>query len=384
MTARHRAEGNEVAVKFIIKTKVPDHAWVEDGYGGRVPSEVMLLGGLNHPNIVKCFELYEDELYYYMVQELHGTPWVSKKEKKVKQPTAPGSLSTPSISSPPQLTPSLSTDSMLDSTPSTPAMSPGSLDSMPSVAVSLESPVSPEQGSAVFAPPHVQATPALREGEKENNTDPPEYHGLLLRPPLPLPPQVRPNFTRRASYDLFECIEQSKHKRLSESQARYIFAQVVEAVYYLESKGITHCDIKDENLLVDSELKVKLIDFGSAVWVDEPAACRPYYHQFYGTTAYASSEILRKLSYRAAPAEIWTLGVLLSYLLTGHSPFPTEQDAIDGRITLRELGSPRISRAAISLMQRCLERDPERRADVVEVRGHRWLAGALERGELEQ
>lgn len=79
---------------------------------------------------------------------------------------------------------------------------------------------------------------------------------MLHRPALPLPPQVRPNCTRRASYDLFECIEQSKHKRLSESQARYIFAQVVEAVYYLESRGVTHCDIKDENLLVDSELKV--------------------------------------------------------------------------------------------------------------------------------
>ena len=190
------------------------------------------------------------------VQELHGTPWVSRKEKKMKQPTAPGSLSTPSISSPPQLTPSLSTDSMLDSTPPTPAMSCESLDSVPSI--SLQSPVSPEQGSALFAPPHVKATPALREGEKEDDGDlPPEHHSLLLRPPLPLPPQVRPNFTRRASYDLFECIEQSKHKRLSESQARYIFAQVVEAVYYLDGKGITHCDIKDENLLVDSELKVR-------------------------------------------------------------------------------------------------------------------------------
>lgn len=68
MTARHRTEANEVAVKFIIKAKVPDHAWVDDGCGGRVPSEVMLLGGLDHPNIVKCFELYEDELYYYMVR----------------------------------------------------------------------------------------------------------------------------------------------------------------------------------------------------------------------------------------------------------------------------------------------------------------------------
>ncbi|KZT72199.1 Pkinase-domain-containing protein [Daedalea quercina L-15889] len=362
MTARHRTEGHEVAVKFIIKSKVPEHAWVDDGYSGRVPAEVMLLGGLEHPNIVKCFELYEDEAYYYMVQELHGTPWVSKKEKKAKQPSAPGSLATPSVSSPPLLTPSLSTESMLDSAPPTPFM----------------------PCSALFALPHIQhaSASAVQDGQ-EKHQERAEAPGLL-RPPLPLPPQVRPNFARRPSYDLFEYIEQSKYKRLSENQARHIFAQVVEAVHYLDSKGITHCDIKDENLLVDSDLKVKLIDFGSAVWVDDPSVPRPYYHQFYGTTAYASSEILRKMPYRAPPAEIWTLGVLLSYLLTGHSPFPTEQDAIDGRITVRELGSTRISRAAISLMQRCLERDPDRRADIVEVRGHRWLAGALERSGQDQ
>ena len=63
--------------------------------------------------------------------------------------------------------------------------------------------------------------------------------------------------SRRPSQDLFECIEQSKHKRLSENQARYVFAQVVEAVYYLDSQGITHCDIKDENLVIDSDLRVR-------------------------------------------------------------------------------------------------------------------------------
>ncbi|KAH9839388.1 kinase-like protein [Rhodofomes roseus] len=386
MTARHRTEGNEVAVKFIIKSKVPDHAWVDDGYGGRVPAEVMLLGGLEHPNIVKCFELYEDETYYYMVQELHGTPWVSKKEKKAKQPTAPGSLCTPSASSPPLLTPSLSNDSMFDSVPPTPYMSSDSLRDLPSISVSLQSPMLHEQGSALFAPPHIQhPSPSAAQEVQEKAQGEDHAHGLLRGPlPMPLPLQVRPNFSRRPSYDLFECIEQSKYKRLSENQARYIFAQVVEAVYHLDSKGITHCDIKDENLLVDSDLRVKLIDFGSAVWVDDPSAPRPYYHQFYGTTAYASSEILRKMPYRAPPAEIWTLGVLLSYLLTGHSPFPTELDAIEGRITLRELGSARLSRAAISLIQRCLERDPDRRADIVEVRGHRWLVGALERGGQDQ
>lgn len=75
----------------------------------------------------------------------------------------------------------------------------------------------------------------------------------LLAPPAEAPPK----FTRRPSHDLFECIEQSKHKRLTENQARYVFAQVVEAVYYLDTQGITHCDIKDENLVVDADLKVR-------------------------------------------------------------------------------------------------------------------------------
>ena len=126
-------------------------------------------------------------------------------------------------------------------------------------------------------------------------------------------------------------------------------------------------------------IQVKLIDFGSAV-VADPTSPRPFYNLFFGTTAYASSEVLLKKPYQAPPAEIWTLGVLLSYLLTGHSPFPTEQDAIDGRLVVRETrGGARISRAAVGLMARCLERDPERRADIAEVRGHRWLQGALDR-----
>lgn len=116
--------------------------------------------------------------------------------------------------------------------------------------------------------------------------------------------------------------------------------------------------------------------------VSDPSLPSPYYTLFFGTTAYAASEILLKKPYRSAPAEIWTLGVLLSYLLTGHSPFPTEQDAVDGRIVMRERsGSGKISRAALTLMGRCLEKDPDRRADIDEVRGHRWLHGALERGE---
>lgn len=121
-----------------------------------------------------------------------------------------------------------------------------------------------------------------------------------------------------------------------------------------------------------SRLKVKLIDFGSAV-IEDVTKPRPFYDVFYGTTAYASSEVLRKRAYRAGPAEIWTLGVLLSYLLTGTSPFPTEGDAIEGRIRLKAATERGLSSSVLGLMRICLEPDPDRRATIEEVGNHRWL-----------
>lgn len=70
MTARHRTEGYEVAVKFIIKSKVPEHAWWDDELLGRVPTEIMVLSLVNHPNIVKCLDLFEDNKYFYLVIRL--------------------------------------------------------------------------------------------------------------------------------------------------------------------------------------------------------------------------------------------------------------------------------------------------------------------------
>ena len=40
-------------------------------------------------------------------------------------------------------------------------------------------------------------------------------------------------------------------------KARYVFDQLVDAVYSLHSNGIAHCDIKPTNILIDSNLKVR-------------------------------------------------------------------------------------------------------------------------------
>ncbi|KAG6907658.1 hypothetical protein DXG01_007862 [Tephrocybe rancida] len=338
MTARHRLEGHEVAVKFIVKSKVPDHAWMEDETIGRLPTEVMLLSFIEHDNIVKCLDLFEDSLFFYLIQELHGSPW--PKFQRQPLPTSP---------------------SLSSLSPSTPALSPSiSLSSLPSSPSS-----SPRTAAKQF------------DGQKPYSSSvpsPPTKHRSSHTPKTSEEP--RPEFTRRPSHDLFECIEQSEHKRLSEQQARYVFAQVVDAVDYLESQGVTHRDIKDENLVIDQNLKVKLIDFGSATVVD-PAEPRPYYSLFYGTTAYASPEILLKKKYQAPPAEIWTMGVLLSYLLTGTSPFPTVKDAIKGRMVLSDNTTVRLSKAAMSLMRRCLDPDPQTRATIAEIKAHRWFTQRL-------
>ena len=87
--------------------------------------------------------------------------------------------------------------------------------------------------------------------------DEPSPHVLETQSSI-TPPVARPEVTRRSSHDLFECIEQSENKRLTEDQARHVFTQVADAVEYLDTLGIAHRDIKDENVVIDKNLKVRL------------------------------------------------------------------------------------------------------------------------------
>ncbi|KAF8135576.1 kinase-like domain-containing protein [Boletus edulis] len=328
MIALHRRHKLEVAVKFVIKSKVPEQAWINHDTLGRIPMEIMLLRIIDHENIVKCLDVFEDELFFYVVQELHGSPWRKRERSHSVHQSSP-EMSTPHLSS------------------STPLLSPAASE----FSVAESELDTPPQMCSQLSPIDLHLSDSPSDNDVLYDISVPKK---LPSVPLDVP---KPHYPRRPSHDLFECIEQMKHKRLSEKQARYIMAQVAEAVYYLDSHGICHRDIKDENLVIDKNFKVKLIDFGSATIVD-PSQPQPFYNLFFGTTAYAASEVLLKQPYQAPPIEIWTLGVLMSYLLTGMSPFPTERDAIEGRIILSELPGRKLSNSCLHLMSRCLDPDP--------------------------
>ena len=61
--------------------------------------------------------------------------------------------------------------------------------------------------------------------------------------------------------DLFSYLEKRSFK-LPESKVAQIIHKLATAVYYLHSYGIAHRDLKPENLLLDSEKRIKIVDFG--------------------------------------------------------------------------------------------------------------------------
>ncbi len=119
-------------------------------------------------------------------------------------------------------------------------------------------------------------------------------------------------------------------QRLSVSQRLELFRQVLEVVQYAHQNLVVHRDLKPTNILVTAEGRVKLLDFGIAKVLDDSAvtADTTLVTQIGGrplTPAYASPEQIAGDRITTA-SDVYSLGVLLYQLLTGHSPYRIAAD----------------------------------------------------------
>ena len=126
-----------------------------------------------------------------------------------------------------------------------------------------------------------------------------------------------------------------------------LFIQVCQAIQHAHQKGVIHRDIKPSNILItiiDGQPVPKVIDFGIAKAIEGRLTDNTIftaYEQFIGTPAYMSPEqaVMSGVDVDTR-SDIYSLGVLLYELLTGRTPFETDEllkRGIDGlRRTLQE------------------------------------------------
>ncbi|NXN89950.1 PASK kinase, partial [Bombycilla garrulus] len=237
-SARGKKDHQEVVVKFIWKERVLEDCWVDDPDLGRVTQEIAILQKLQHPSIIKVLDVFENECFFQLVMEKHGS-------------------------------------------------------------------------------------------------------GL----------------------DLFTFIDNQPN--LDEPLASYIFRQLVSAVGYLHCRNILHRDIKDENIVIAEDFTIKLVDFGSAAYL-EPGKL---FYTFCGTIEYCSPEVLSGKPYHGPELEMWSLGITLYTLVLGENPFCELEEALAA-----VLSPPRpVSEGLMDLMAGLLQPIPEQRTTLATLAQHPWL-----------
>ncbi|KAF7830047.1 CBL-interacting serine/threonine-protein kinase 8 [Senna tora] len=123
-------------------------------------------------------------------------------------------------------------------------------------------------------------------------------------------------------YERFEnenkiCV-QVHHGRISESESRRYFQQLIDGVDFCHSKGVYHRDLKPENLLLDSQGNIKISDFGLSAFPEQGVSIL---RTTCGTPNYVAPEVLNHKGYDGALADVWSCGVILYVLLAGYLPF---------------------------------------------------------------
>ena len=154
---------------------------------------------------------------------------------------------------------------------------------------------------------------------------------------------------------------------IPEERTIKIFNQICEALQYAHNKNIVHRDIKPSNIMIDSQDRVKIMDFGIAKIMGDMGLTRT--GAKVGTLYYMSPEQVMAKKDIDQRTDIYSLGITLFEMLSGRMPFHTDTESdfvVMNHIVNSNLPDPRqhypyISDDIISVLHKMTEKDRDDR-----------------------
>ena len=153
-----------------------------------------------------------------------------------------------------------------------------------------------------------------------------------------------------------------KKGQLSFKEAVSIAIQVGRGIEAAHNKNIVHRDIKPQNIMISTEGKVKVTDFGIA----RAATSNTISSDVMGSVHYSSPEQARN-GFVDGKSDIYSLGITMFEMLTGRVPFNGETTvAIAIKHIQEEMPSPKefvpeIPSSVASIVLKCCQKSPDRR-----------------------
>ncbi|OQV14543.1 Serine/threonine-protein kinase NIM1 [Hypsibius exemplaris] len=163
--------------------------------------------------------------------------------------------------------------------------------------------------------------------------------------------------------------------RLKEPDAAPLLAQVISAMDHLHTMNIIHRDLKAENVFFSGPNTIKVGDFGFSTISLQGQALTT----FCGSPPYAAPELFRDESYEGRPVDIWALGIMTYFMVTGMLPFRGEtvgklkKAILEGVYAIPTYLSP----ACVELITAMLRPVASDRPSIHGLRRFQWLHGAV-------
>ena len=163
----------------------------------------------------------------------------------------------------------------------------------------------------------------------------------------------------------------------SERQASNIMSQIVSGIKYLHQYGIVHRDLKPDNIMITQQNDfgiIKIMDFGLSKIVSP----KEKMVDGYGSLSYVAPEVLLRTPYNKE-VDIWSMGVILFYMLCGHLPFRgSKEEVVANKIVFEsaefdEDDWETRSKTVKNLIESCLEKNVENRITIEKFINHPWF-----------